>query len=189
MNNMFGPPQPGASTNAWSLVASSSTSVPSAAAQNVARAIASEQSKVTALINEAMTQHRTGRKPISSSGLPLAAGSQAGESGNTLTVFGASLAACPLLVWWPAASFAAREHPASAPRCRKGCAMSDMIPERERYFQLVEEARRLLESQLDRIWNDSNEGTITVREAADARIQVMTEHLNRLKQLRDEFLS
>jgi hypothetical protein len=67
--------------------------------------------------------------------------------------------------------------------------MSDMIPERERYFQLVEEARRLLESQLDRIWNDSNEGTITVREAADARIRVMTEHLNRLKQLRDEFLS
>jgi hypothetical protein len=67
--------------------------------------------------------------------------------------------------------------------------MSEMIPERERYFQLVEEARRRLESQLDRIWNDYNEGTITVREAADARIQVMTEHLARLKQLRDEFLS
>jgi hypothetical protein len=66
--------------------------------------------------------------------------------------------------------------------------MSDMIPERE-YFHLVEEARRLLESQLDRIWNDSNDGTITVREAADARIQVMTEHLARIKQLRDEFLS
>jgi hypothetical protein len=67
--------------------------------------------------------------------------------------------------------------------------MNEVIPERERYFQLVEEARRRLESQLDRIWNDYNEGTITVREAADARIQVMTEHLARLKQLRDEFLS
>jgi hypothetical protein len=72
---------------------------------------------------------------------------------------------------------------------QEGCAMSDMIPEGDRYFHLVEEARKLLESQLDRIWNDSNEGTITVREAADARIQVMTEHLARLKQLRDEFLS
>lgn len=67
--------------------------------------------------------------------------------------------------------------------------MNDMIPEGERYFHLVEEAGRLLENQLDRIWNDSNEGTITIRAAADQRIQVMTEHLARLKQLRDEFLS
>jgi hypothetical protein len=67
--------------------------------------------------------------------------------------------------------------------------MNDMVPERERYFHLVEEARRLLDSQLDRIWNESNDGTITIREAADQRIQVMSDHLARLRQLRDEFLT
>ena len=67
--------------------------------------------------------------------------------------------------------------------------MSDMIPEPERYFHLVEEAGRLLDNQLARIWNDSADGKITIREAADERIQVMTEHLARLRELRDEFLS
>jgi DNA-binding TFAR19-related protein (PDSD5 family) len=52
---MFGPPQPAASTNALSAVESSSTSEPSAAAQNVASARASAASNETALITLAMT--------------------------------------------------------------------------------------------------------------------------------------
>jgi len=50
LNQMFGPPHPGASTNACSAVESSSTFEPSAAAQKVARAIGSAQSKVTDLM-------------------------------------------------------------------------------------------------------------------------------------------
>src|SRR5690348_12236040 len=53
---MFGPPQPAASTNALPAVESSSTSEPSAAAQNVASARASAASNETALITLAMTE-------------------------------------------------------------------------------------------------------------------------------------
>src|SRR6478735_10558287 len=53
-NQMFGPPQPAASTNALSAVESSSTSDPSAAAQNVASRSASPQSNVTDLMEVAM---------------------------------------------------------------------------------------------------------------------------------------
>ncbi len=49
-NHMLGPPQPGASTNALSDVDSSSTSVPSAAAQNRASTSASALSNVTDLM-------------------------------------------------------------------------------------------------------------------------------------------
>lgn len=102
-----------------------------------------------------------------------------------MTAFVASLAGSSLLVRWRAVPFVAS---ARALDAGEGCAMNDRIPGRERYFQLVEEARTLLDNQLDRIWNDCNDGTITVRQAADARVQVMTEHLARLKQLREEFL-
>jgi hypothetical protein len=54
MNQMFGPPQPAASTNALSAVESSSTSDPKTAAQNLASASASAASNVTVLITLAM---------------------------------------------------------------------------------------------------------------------------------------
>jgi len=75
------------------------------------------------------------------------------------------------------------------PGRRKGCAVNDMFPDKDRYSQLVEEAGRLLDEQLTRIRKDCDEGTITIREAADERIKVMTEHLDKLRELRDEFLS
>jgi hypothetical protein len=53
-NQMFGPPQPGASTWARSLVDSSSTSDTSAAAQKRATRRASAQSKVRFLMNDGM---------------------------------------------------------------------------------------------------------------------------------------
>src|SRR5207253_215475 len=63
LNHMFGPPQAGASTNAFSVVESSSTSEPSTEAQNRAWASASPQSKVRALTNR-----YTGRGPQAPSG-------------------------------------------------------------------------------------------------------------------------
>jgi len=64
-----------------------------------------------------------------------------------------------------------------------------MFPEKDRYSHLVEEAGRLLDDQLTRIRKESDEGTMTIRQAADERIKVMTEHLDKLRELRDEFLS
>ena len=64
-----------------------------------------------------------------------------------------------------------------------------MFPEKDRYSQLVEEAGRLLDAELSRIRKGCDEGAITIREAADERIKVMTEHLDKLRELRDEFLS
>jgi uncharacterized protein (DUF885 family) len=64
-----------------------------------------------------------------------------------------------------------------------------MFPENDRYSHLVEEAGRLLDEQLSRIREDCDAGTITIRQAADERIKVMTEHLDKLRELRDEFLS
>jgi hypothetical protein len=54
VNQMFGPPQPAASTNALAGLESSSTSEPSAAAQNLASARASAASNETDLITLAM---------------------------------------------------------------------------------------------------------------------------------------
>jgi hypothetical protein len=51
---MFGPPQPAASTKAFPAVESSSTSDPSTAAQNPARASASAASNVTVLMTLGM---------------------------------------------------------------------------------------------------------------------------------------
>lgn len=53
-NQTFGPPQPAASTNALSLVESSSTSEPKTAAQKVASRTASAASNVTDLITLGM---------------------------------------------------------------------------------------------------------------------------------------
>jgi hypothetical protein len=72
---------------------------------------------------------------------------------------------------------------------RKGCAVNDTFPEKDRYSHLVEEAGRVLDDQLSRIRKDCDEGTMTIREAADERIKAMTEHLDKLRELRDEFLS
>lgn len=54
LNQMLGPPQPGASTKARSAVESSSTFDPRAAAQNSASRKASAQSKVSVLMKLAM---------------------------------------------------------------------------------------------------------------------------------------
>jgi hypothetical protein len=54
MNQIFGPPQPAASTNALSAVESSSTTEPKAADQNLASASASAASKDTDLITLGM---------------------------------------------------------------------------------------------------------------------------------------
>jgi hypothetical protein len=67
--------------------------------------------------------------------------------------------------------------------------VNEMFPEKDRYSHLVEEAGRLLDDQLTRIRKESDEGTMTIRQAADERIKVMTEHLDKLRELRDEFLS
>jgi hypothetical protein len=75
------------------------------------------------------------------------------------------------------------------PSTQKGGAVNEVFPEKDRYSHLVEEAGRLLDEQLTRIRKDCDEGTITIREAADERIRVMTEHLDKLRELRDEFLS
>jgi hypothetical protein len=67
--------------------------------------------------------------------------------------------------------------------------VNEMIPEKDRYSRLVDEAGSLLDDQLSRIRKDCDDGTMTIREAADERIKVMTEHLDKLRELRDEFLS
>jgi hypothetical protein len=54
VNQIFGPPQPAASTNALSAVESSSASEPKTAAQNLASASASAASKETGLITLTM---------------------------------------------------------------------------------------------------------------------------------------
>jgi hypothetical protein len=82
---------------------------------------------------------------------------------------------------WPA--------PGPGPRRRRGCAVNEMVPEKDRYSHLVDEAGSLLDDQLSRIRKDCDDGTMTIREAADERIKVMTEHLDKLRELRDEFLS
>ncbi len=56
------------------------------------------------------------------------------------------------------------------------------------YLALVAEATAVLDDQLGRIRADCDRGDISVREAADERITVMTEHLDRLRLLRAEYL-
>jgi hypothetical protein len=57
-----------------------------------------------------------------------------------------------------------------------------------RYNDLIAEASARLDTQLANIRRDHDAGDITVIEAADERIIVMTEHLNRLRLLREEYL-
>ncbi len=57
-----------------------------------------------------------------------------------------------------------------------------------RYNDLIAQASDRLDQQLANIRRDQDAGDITVREAADERITVMTEHLNRLRLLREEYL-
>lgn len=56
------------------------------------------------------------------------------------------------------------------------------------YNRLVAEAAERLDAQLASVRRDYDAGEITVIEAADERITVMTEHLNRLRLLRQEYL-
>jgi len=56
------------------------------------------------------------------------------------------------------------------------------------YNDLVSEAGDTLSVKLANIRRDEDAGDITVREAADERIAVMSQHLTRLRLLREEFL-
>ncbi len=56
------------------------------------------------------------------------------------------------------------------------------------YSKLVDQSCARLTEQLANIRKDQDAGDITVREAADERIQVMEEHLERLRLLREEYL-
>jgi hypothetical protein len=59
----------------------------------------------------------------------------------------------------------------------------------EQYQWLASEAAAALDDQLARIRADQERGAISVREAADQRVQALQEHLDRLRLLREEYLS
>jgi hypothetical protein len=59
----------------------------------------------------------------------------------------------------------------------------------EQYQWLASEAATALDDQLARIRADQERGAITVREAADQRVHALEEHLERLRLLREEYLS
>jgi hypothetical protein len=56
------------------------------------------------------------------------------------------------------------------------------------YNQLVTEAGERLDGALADIRGSQDAGELSVRDAADARVAVLEEHLNRLKLLRAEYL-
>ena len=57
------------------------------------------------------------------------------------------------------------------------------------YNQLVTEAGERLDGALADIRASQDGGELSVRDAADARVAVLEEHLNRLRLLRDEYLT
>jgi len=57
------------------------------------------------------------------------------------------------------------------------------------YNQLVTEAGDRLDGALADIRASQDSGELSVRDAADARVAILEEHLNRLRLLRDEYLS
>jgi hypothetical protein len=59
----------------------------------------------------------------------------------------------------------------------------------EQYQWLASEAATALDDQLARIRADQERGAINVREAADQRVRALEEHLDRLRLLREEYLS
>jgi hypothetical protein len=71
---------------------------------------------------------------------------------------------------------------------RTGAPMSSFNEQHAKYNELAAEAAATLDDQLARIRHDQDEGTITIREAADERVQVMQEHLDRLRLLAAEYL-
>ena len=67
--------------------------------------------------------------------------------------------------------------------------MSSINERSEQYQRLASEAATKLDDQLARIRADLERGAISVREAADERVQVLQDHLDRLRLLREEYLS
>ncbi len=67
--------------------------------------------------------------------------------------------------------------------------MSSINERSEQYQRLASEAATKLDDQLARIRADLGRGAISVRESADERVQVLQEHLDRLRLLREEYLS
>jgi hypothetical protein len=56
------------------------------------------------------------------------------------------------------------------------------------YNQLANEEAGRLDAALTGIRASQDSGELSVRQAADARVAVLEEHLNRLRLLRDEYL-
>jgi hypothetical protein len=67
--------------------------------------------------------------------------------------------------------------------------MSSINERSAQYQRLASEAAATLDAKLQNIRRDEDAGDISTREAADERITVMTEHLDRLRLLRQEYLS
>ncbi len=58
-----------------------------------------------------------------------------------------------------------------------------------RYRELAAAEDERLDGALADIRTGQDSGELTVRQAADARVAVLEEHLNRLRLLRDEYLA
>jgi hypothetical protein len=56
------------------------------------------------------------------------------------------------------------------------------------YQRLADEAGDRLEQQLANVRKDTDEGTITVLEAANERVRLLEDHLAAIQLLRDEYL-
>ncbi len=66
--------------------------------------------------------------------------------------------------------------------------MASINEQHVKYNELAAEAAARLDDQLARIRHDQDDGTITLRGAADERVQVMQEHLDTLRLLGEEYL-
>ena len=57
-----------------------------------------------------------------------------------------------------------------------------------RYWELSAEAQRELDERLANVRNDYEAGEISIRDAADKRVELMEKHLAHLRELRARYL-
>jgi len=57
-----------------------------------------------------------------------------------------------------------------------------------RYWELSAEAQRELDERLANVRNDYEAGGISIREAADRRVELLEKHLDHLRELRVRYL-